>query len=150
MRQVEDSLRRLDTDYIDLYQIHHFDPLTSLEDTLRTLDNLVRSGKVRYIGFSNLSAWLIMKSLSISQLHNLEPFISVQSLYSIATRDIEREIVPLVKDQNLALLAWSPLAGGYLSGKFMRERTTDPKARRAIFDFPPINKERERSELSIA
>lgn len=142
MQQVEDSLRRLGTDFIDLYQIHSFDPLTALDDTLRTLDDLVRSGKVRYIGCSNMAAWQIMKSLGISQHHNLEPIKSVQSLYSIATREIEREIVPLVKDQNLALLAWSPLAGGYLSGKFTRLGASDSKSRRASFDFPPINKEK--------
>lgn len=140
MQQVEASLHRLGTDYIDLYQIHSFDPLTALEDTLRTLDDLVRTGKVRYIGCSNLAAWQIMKSLGISQQHSLEPFKSVQSLYSIATREIEREIVPLVQDQNLALLVWSPLAGGYLSGKFTRQGIADPTSRRATFDFPPINK----------
>lgn len=142
MQQIDDSLHRLGTDYIDLYQIHSFDPLTALEDTLHTLDDLVRSGKVRYIGCSNLAAWQIMKALGISQQQNLESFKSIQSLYSIATREVEREIVPLVIDQNLALLVWSPLAGGYLSGKFTRQGTTDPKSRRATFDFPPINKEK--------
>ncbi|MBN1427069.1 MAG: aldo/keto reductase [Anaerolineae bacterium] len=142
MQQVEGSLRRLGTDYIDLYQIHNFDSLAAVEETLRTLDDLVRSGKVRYIGCSNLSAWQIMKFLGISELRGLERFVSVQSFYSLAARGIEREIVPLVKDQDLALLTWSPLAGGYLSGKFTRQGATDPKSRRTTFDFPPINKER--------
>ena len=138
---VDASLTRLGTDYIDLYQIHRFDTLTNLEDTLRTLDDLVRAGKVRYIGCSNLAAWQIMKSLAISKEQRLEHFRCTQSYYSLAGRELEREIVPLIKDQNLGLLVWSPLAGGFLSGKFTRTGGDDA-ARRASFDFPPINKER--------
>ena len=141
MQAVEDSLKRLGTDYIDLYQIHRFDTLTNLEDTLRALDDLVRSGKVRYIGCSNLAAWQIMKSLAISKEQHLERFKCTQSYYSLAGRELEREIVPLIKDQNLGLLVWSPLAGGFLSGKFTRN-TGDEAARRASFDFPPINKDK--------
>lgn len=141
MQAVDDSLRRLDTDYIDLYQVHRFDVLTNLEDTLRALDDLVRSGKVRYIGCSNYAAWQIMKALAISKEQHLERFRCTQSYYSLAGRDLEREIVPLLKDQNLGLLVWSPLAGGFLSGKFTRNGG-DEAARRASFDFPPVNKEK--------
>lgn len=142
MNEVEASLKRLNTDYIDLYQIHGFDHLTDMEVTLRTLDDVVRAGKVRYIGCSNLAAWQLMKFLGISQFKNLEPFVSIQSYYSIAGRDLEREVIPLLKDQNLGLLVWSPLAGGFLTGKYTREQEGEEGARRTEFDFPPINKER--------
>jgi len=141
MESVEASLRRLGTDYIDLYQIHRFDHLTSLEDTLRTLDDLVRSGKVRYIGCSNLAAWQMMKAQAISRAEHLERFRSAQAYYSLAGRELEREIVPFLQDQKMGLLVWSPLAGGFLSGKFTREGV-DASGRRANFDFPPIDKER--------
>jgi aryl-alcohol dehydrogenase-like predicted oxidoreductase len=141
MQAVEASLKRLGTDYIDLYQIHRFDTLTSLEDTLRALDDLVRAGKVRYIGCSNLAAWQIMKSLAVSREHGIERFRCTQSYYSLAGRELEREIVPLIRDQHLGLLVWSPLAGGFLSGKFTRN-SGDEAARRASFDFPPIDKEK--------
>ena len=141
MQAVDASLQRLGTDYIDLYQVHRFDALTNLEDTLRALDDLVRSGKVRYIGCSNYAAWQIMKALAISKEQHLERFRCTQSYYSLAGRDLEREIVPLIKDQHLGLLVWSPLAGGFLSGKFTRH-SGDEAARRATFDFPPVNKEK--------
>jgi len=120
VQAVEASLTRLGTDYIDLYQIHRFDALTSLEDTLRALDDLVRSGKVRYIGCSNLTAWQMMKALAVSRAQGLERFCCTQSFYSLGGRDLEREIIPFLKDQRLGLLVWSPLAGGFLSGKFTR------------------------------
>jgi aryl-alcohol dehydrogenase-like predicted oxidoreductase len=142
MNEVHDSLKRLNTDYIDLYQIHGFDPLTKMEDTLRTLDNLVQSGKVRYIGCSNLAAWQLMKFLGISELKNLESFVTLQAYYSIAGRDLERELVPLLKDQGMGLMVWSPLAGGFLTGKFTRDKQGNETSRRAKFDFPPIDKER--------
>ncbi len=132
MEAVEASLKRLGTDHIDLYQIHRFDPLTNLEDTLRALDDLVRAGKVRYIGCSNLAAWQIMKSLAISRAEGLERFRCTQSYYSLAGRELEREIIPMLKDQHLGLLVWSPLAGGFLSGKFTRE---DIDADRAPGEF---------------
>src|SRR5712691_5804905 len=138
---VEASLRRLGTDWIDLYQIHRYDAHTNLEDTLRALDDLVRSGKVRYIGCSNLAAWQMMKALAISRSEGLERFRSTQSYYSLAGRDLEREMIPLLKDQGLGLLVWSPLAGGFLSGKFTRT-SGDEGARRAKFDFPPVNREK--------
>src|SRR5580765_6805873 len=137
----EASLTRLGTDYIDLYQIHRFDPLTALDDTLRALDDVVRAGKVRYIGCSNLTAWQMMKALATSRAQHLEQFRCTQSYYSLAGRELERETIPLLKDQRLGLLVWSPLAGGFLSGKFTRE-ATDETARRAKFDFPPIDKEK--------
>jgi aryl-alcohol dehydrogenase-like predicted oxidoreductase len=142
MQAVEDSLERLGTDYIDLYQIHGFDPLTPLEETLGALDDLVRSGKVRYIGCSNLAAWQLMKSLWISDKGNLQRFESLQAYYTIAGRDLERDVVPVLQDQNLGLMVWSPLAGGLLSGKFDREGKGPDGARRVDFDFPPVDKAR--------
>ena len=141
MESVDASLKRLGTDYIDLYQIHRFDPLTNLEDTLRALDDLVHAGKVRYIGCSNLVAWQVMKALAISREQRLERFRCTQSFYSLAGRDLEREMIPLLKDQGLGLLVWSPLAGGFLSGKFTRQGG-DETARRASFDFPPVDKDK--------
>jgi aryl-alcohol dehydrogenase-like predicted oxidoreductase len=140
--QVEESLKRLNVDYIDLYQIHGFDPLTPLEETLQSLDDLVRSGKVRYIGASNLAAWQLMKALSYSQYKETSRFISLQAYYTIAGRDLEREIIPLLLDQKLGLMIWSPLAGGFLSGKFGRNTTGSENSRRASFDFPPVDKEK--------
>jgi aryl-alcohol dehydrogenase-like predicted oxidoreductase len=142
MQEAEASLQRLNTGYIDLYQIHGFDPLTPLEETLKALNDLVRHGKVRYIGCSNLAAWQIMKALGISAQEHLEKFVTVQAYYSLAGRDIEREIVPLLLDQKIGLLPWSPLAGGFLTGKFTRSGVTDNDARRAKFTFPPIEMDR--------
>jgi aryl-alcohol dehydrogenase-like predicted oxidoreductase len=142
MQEAEASLKRLNTDHIDLYQIHGFDSLTPLEETLAALSDLVRQGKVRYIGCSNLTAWQIMKSFGISALQHLEKFITLQAYYSIAGRDIEREIVPMLEDQKMGLLTWSPLAGGLLSGKFTRANASDGDSRRSKFNFPPVNLER--------
>ena len=149
MSEVEASLKRLNTDYIDLYQIHRFDLLANIEDTLRTLDDLVRAGKVRYIGCSNLAAWQLMKALAVSRESGLERFRCTQSYYSLAGRELEREMIPLLKDQGLGLLVWSPLAGGFLSGKFTRN-SGDDAARRAKFDFPPVNKEKGFDILDVA
>ncbi|QSO47156.1 aldo/keto reductase [Alicyclobacillus mengziensis] len=118
MEQVEASLRRLRTDYIDLYQIHAFDPATPLEETLHALDHLVTSGKVRYIGASNYAAWQLMKSLSISERYGLAKFVSVQPGYSLVDRGIERELVPFCLDQNIGIIPYFPLAGGILTGKY--------------------------------
>ena len=142
MEGVDASLKRLQVDHIDLYQIHGRDPFTPLEETLDALDDCVRAGKVRYLGLCNLSAWEIMKSLWISDKKNLARFESLQMYYSVAGRDIEREIVPLAKDQKLAILPWSPLAGGLLSGKYSRENEKPDGARRATLDFPPVERER--------
>jgi aryl-alcohol dehydrogenase-like predicted oxidoreductase len=142
LHAVDASLKRLQLDHIDLYQIHGRDPLTPLEETLEALDTCVRAGKVRYIGLCNLAAWEIAKALGISAQRALARFESVQAYYSIAGRDLEREIVPLAKDQKLAILPWSPLAGGILSGKFTREGNGPAGSRRASFDFPPVDRER--------
>jgi aryl-alcohol dehydrogenase-like predicted oxidoreductase len=141
--EVDASLKRLQLDYIDLYQLHGFDPLTPFEESLSALNDLVRSGKVRYIGLCNMAAWQIMKSLGVSQQNGFAKFVSVQAYYTIAGRDLEREIVPLLQDQKLGLMVWSPLAGGLLSGKY---KTADDKgpagARRTTFDFPVVDKQR--------
>jgi len=141
MSAVEASLRRLGTDYIDLYQIHSFDPETPLEETLGALDDLVRRGLVRYIGCSNVAAWQLMKALGISERNHLARFQTLQAYYTVAGRDLERELVPLLKDQRVGLLVWSPLAGGLLSGKF-GPGASDEAGRRAKFDFPPVDKDR--------
>ena len=140
--QVEASLKRLDTDYIDLYQIHSNDPITPIDETLRALDDLVRSGKVRYIGASNVAAWQLMKALDYSYYNNLERFNSLQAYYTLAGRDLEREIIPLLEDQQVGLMVWSPLAGGLLSGKYDRNSKKKSGGRRGDFDFPPVNEER--------
>jgi aryl-alcohol dehydrogenase-like predicted oxidoreductase len=141
MNNVEDSLKALNTDYIDLYQIHSSDAITDMEETMRALNDLVVQGKVRYIGYCNLTAWQAMKALSISRQHGWHEFKSAQVYYSIAGRELEREIVPMALDQNIAILPWSPLAGGFLSGKYTREFEKVEGSRRTNFDFPPINKE---------
>lgn len=141
LQQADESLKRLNMDYIDLYQIHGFDPLTPMEETLEALDTLVKSGKVRYIGCSNLAAWHIMKALGISAQQHLAKFVSLQAYYTIAGRDLERELVPMLLDQKMGLMVWSPLAGGFLSGKFSRNASTE-EGRRVNFDFPPVNKEK--------
>ncbi len=142
MQSVEASLERMNTDYIDLYQIHGFDSVTPLEETMSALTDVVRQGKVRYIGCSNLAAWQIMKSLGISALQHLEKFITLQAYYSIAGRELEREILPMLIDQKIGLLVWSPLAGGILSGKFTRAGASDNESRRSKFSFPPVNLEK--------
>ena len=147
--QVEASLKRLDTDYIDLYQIHSHDPLTPIGETLRALDDLVTSGKVRYIGASNLAAWQLMKGLDYSHYKGLERFASLQAYYTIAGRDLEREIIPLLKDQKVGLMVWSPLAGGLLSGKYDREESKKSGGRRDDFDFPPVNKDKAFKILDV-
>lgn len=124
------SLKRLGTDYIDLYQVHSFDTYTPLEETLRALDDLVRQGKVRYIGVSNYTGWQLMKALSISEKQNLEKFVTLQAFYSLIARDLENELVPLCLDQKLGILPWSPLGGGFLTGKYRRGKARPEKARR--------------------
>ena len=138
---VKDSLVRLGTDYIDLYQIHGADLATPLDETLRALDDLVRAGQVRYIGCSNLMAWQIMKALGLSAGQGWARFETVQAYYSIAGRDVEREIVPLMAEEGLGLMVWSPLAGGLLSGKFRRDFAGPNDARRTRFNFPPVERE---------
>jgi aryl-alcohol dehydrogenase-like predicted oxidoreductase len=142
MDAVEASLRRLQTDHIDLYQIHANDPVTPIEETLRALDTLVNQGKVRYIGVSNWQAWKIARSLGISEFKNFARFDSLQAYYSIAGRDLERDLVPFLEGEKMGLLVWSPLAGGLLSGKFSRENQKPEDSRRSEFDFPIVDKER--------
>ncbi|WP_295534201.1 aldo/keto reductase [uncultured Thioclava sp.] len=141
MDQCKASLERLQLDHIDLYQIHGFDPHTPIEETLEALDTLVRHGHVRYIGLSNWAAWQIVKAVGIAQARQLAPILSLQAYYTLAGRDLERDIVPMLKDAGIGLMVWSPLAGGYLSGKYDREGKGSD-GRRANFDFPPINKDR--------
>ena len=142
MNQVDASLRRLQLDHIDLYQLHGFDPLTPLEEALSTLNDLVRSGKVRYIGLCNMAAWQIMKALAISEKQHWTRFESVQAYYTVAGRDLEREVIPLLQDQQLGLMVWSPLAGGLLTGKFKPDDKGPDGARRTSFDFPVVDKAR--------
>ncbi|WGM45982.1 1-deoxyxylulose-5-phosphate synthase YajO [Brevundimonas sp. NIBR10] len=141
MNAIEASLKRLQTDRIDLYQLHSLDPLTPVDVTLRALDDVVRQGKVRMIGCSNLAAWQIMKALGISSAAGLEPFASVQAYYSLAGRDLEHELAPMIEDQGLGLMVWSPLAGGFLSGKYGR-RVEQGVSRRDKVEFPPIDREK--------
>jgi len=142
MDSVAKSLERLQTDHIDLYQIHANDPVTPIEETLRALDDLVRQGMVRYVGVSNWTAWKMAKALGISERLGLARFETVQAYYSIAGRDLEREIVPLLQEEKLGLMVWSPLAGGLLSGKFGPGAPGNGEGRRTTFDFPPVNQDR--------
>ncbi len=142
MQAVEDSLERLQLDHIDLYQIHGFDPATPIEETLRAMDELVSSGMVRYLGVSNWAAWQIAKALGISERLGLSRFASLQAYYTIAGRDLEREVVPMLRSENVGLMVWSPLAGGLLSGKYSRDDEKSGEGRRAAFDFPPVDKDR--------
>src|ERR687890_2350616 len=139
VRSVEASLRRLGTDYIDLYQVHEWDGQTPLEETLQALDDLVRWGKVRYVGCSNYAAWHLMKALWTADRHDLTPFVSNQLHYSLHTRDIEHEIVPVAIDQGIGILVWSPIVGGLLSGKY-RRGVEAPAGSRHLSDWdePPV------------
>jgi aryl-alcohol dehydrogenase-like predicted oxidoreductase len=139
---VKASLQRLQLDHIDLYQIHGFDPATPIEETLRALDTLVRHGHVRYVGVSNWAAWQIVKAQGIAERLGLARFESLQAYYTLAGRDLERELVPMLQSEGLGLMVWSPLAGGLLSGKFGREQQGEAGSRRNTFDFPPVNRER--------
>jgi aryl-alcohol dehydrogenase-like predicted oxidoreductase len=142
MDAVRASLERLQTDHIDLYQLHGTDTLTPIEETLRALDDLTRQGLVRYVGVSNWAAWRIAKALGISEAKGLARFATLQAYYSVAGRDLERELVPLITEEKLGLMVWSPLAGGLLSGKFGPGAPTAEGARRNNFDFPPVDKDR--------
>lgn len=138
MNSVKASLKRLQVDYIDLYQLHNIDTVTPIEESLAALDSLVRQGLVRYVGVSNWSAWQMARAIGHSERLNLAKIATSQNYYTLAGRDIEREIVPLINAEKLGLLVWSPLAGGLLSGKFGRDRQGEEGSRRTIFDFPPV------------
>ncbi|MFZ1990313.1 MAG: aldo/keto reductase [Alphaproteobacteria bacterium] len=142
MDAVDKSLKRLGTDHIDLYQIHATDIVTPVEETMRALDDLTRAGKVRYIGCSNWQAWKIMKAQGVADTRGTARFETLQAYYSIAGRDLERELVPVMQDQKIGLMVWSPLAGGLLSGKYDRDGKGPQGSRRNSFDFPVVNKER--------
>ena len=142
IRSCEASLRRLGTDYIDLYQVHEWDGQTPLEETLGALDDLVNSGKVRYIGCSNYAGWQLMKALGISERRGFQRFVSQQIYYSLQARDAEYELVPVGLDQGVGILVWSPLAGGLLSGKYRRGQDR-PEGSRHLTDWnePPVRDE---------
>ncbi|MGM8851000.1 aldo/keto reductase [Salinicola halophyticus] len=142
MEGVKASLKRLQLDHIDLYQIHGFDPATPIEETVRALHTLVEHGHVRYVGVSNWAAWQIMKALGIAKHNGWHRFESLQAYYTVAGRDLEREIVPMLDSEGLGLMVWSPLAGGLLSGKYTRDGEAQAGDRRATFDFPPVNRDR--------
>jgi aryl-alcohol dehydrogenase-like predicted oxidoreductase len=138
IRQCEESLRRLGTDYIDLYQVHEWDGLTPLEETLEALDTLVKSGRVRYVGSSNYSGWQLMKALGISERFGLQRYVSQQIHYTLQAREAEYELVPLAIDQKCPILVWSPLAGGLLSGKYRRDRDASEGRHVEGWDEPPV------------
>jgi aryl-alcohol dehydrogenase-like predicted oxidoreductase len=140
---VDHSLKRLGTDYIDLYQVHGWDLLTPMEETLRALDDLVRQGKVRYLGCSNWSARHLMKALVLAQAKEWAGFVSLQAYYSLVGRDLEHELLPLCREENVGVLPWSPLSGGFLSGKYRRDNPNPEGARRTNFQFPAIDEARK-------
>ncbi len=150
MTQIDASLKRLGMDYVDLYQIHAWDPQTPMEEALRALDDIVRSGRVRYIGVSNWAAWQIVKALGIAERRGFDKFASLQAYYTLAGRDLERELAPMLHSEQMGLMVWSPLAGGLLSGKY--KRGTDGKShgdgRRAAFDFPIVDPDRADAVLA--
>ncbi|KNZ33444.1 MAG: aldo/keto reductase [Methylibium sp. NZG] len=142
---VHASLKRMQLEHIDLYQVHGFDPATPIEETVRALDHLVQHGLVRYVGVSNWAAWQIAKALGVCERLNLARIESLQAYYTLAGRDLERELVPMLKSEGVGLMVWSPLAGGLLSGKYARDQPGQADAaggRRATFDFPPVNRDR--------
>ncbi len=132
IRACEASLRRLGTDYIDLYQLHSFDAITPVEETLRALDDLVHTGKVRYVGCSNFSGWHLMKSLAAAERHGLPRYVAHQAYYSLLGRDYEWELLPLALDQQVGTIVWSPLAGGRLAGRMRRDQPLPADSRIGI------------------
>ena len=137
--EIDASLERLGLDHVDLYQIHGWDALVPMEEMLRALEDIVRSGRARYIGVSNWAAWQIAKALGIAERRGFDKFVSLQAYYTIAGRDLERELVPMLASEGLGLMVWSPLAGGLLSGKYRRGTSGEGEGRRANFDFPPVD-----------
>ena len=149
MDSVNDSLRRLQLQHIDLLYIHGVDSITPIEETMRGLEDVVRSGKVRYIGISNHPAWMVEKANSYADKMGWTKFVASQNFYSVASRDIEREIIPMALSEDISIMPWSPLAGGFLSGKFSRNNVVAGNSRRDSFDFPPINKEKAYEIIDI-
>jgi aryl-alcohol dehydrogenase-like predicted oxidoreductase len=141
-QSVDESLQRLQMDHIDILYVHGVDPKTPVEEIVRSLNDIVLTGKVRYVAICNWPAWMVMKAIGIAKQHGWNQFVGMQYYYSLAGRDIEREILPLALDQNLAVMPWSPLAGGFLSGKYTRNNEKAGDSRRDTFDFPPVNKEK--------
>ncbi len=148
MDQAKASLKRLQLDHIDLYQIHGFDAATPIVETLEALDTLVRQGHVRYLGLSNWAAWQVVKAVGITEARRLAPISSLQAYYSVGGRDLERDVVPMLQSEQIGLMVWSPLAGGFLSGKFDRDGKTT-EGRRLTFDFPPIDKDRAYDAIDV-
>lgn len=141
-QSVDESLKRLQMDHIDVLYVHGVDLKTPVEEIMRSLNDIVLTGKVRYIAVCNWPAWMVMKALGIAEKHGWNKFAGMQYYYSLSGRDIEREILPLAADQNIAVMPWSPLAGGFLSGKYTRDNQSSEGSRRDAFDFPPVNKEK--------
>lgn len=142
MDSVNDSLERLGLSHIDLLYIHGVDPITPIEETMKGLEDVVRMGKVRYIGISNHPAWMVVKANSFAEKMGWTKFVASQNYYSIAGREVEREIIPMALNENISIMPWSPLAGGFLSGKFTRANQVAGDSRRDSFDFPPVDKEK--------
>ncbi|WP_299517189.1 aldo/keto reductase [Mucilaginibacter sp.] len=148
-QSVDASLKRLQLDHIDILYVHGVDPKTPVEETVRALNDIVLTGKVRYIAICNWPAWMVMKAQGIADKHGWNKFVGLQYFYSLSGRDIEREIMPVAADQNLAIMPWSPLAGGFLSGKYTRANEKAGNSRRDVFDFPPINKEKSYDIIDV-
>ncbi len=142
LSSAEESLRRLKTDYLDVYLVHRVDKYTPVEETLGALNDLVRAGKVRYAGFSNWPAWLAAKALGVQRMNGWAPFQAAEMYYSLVGRDLEHEIVPLALDAGIGIMVWSPLAGGFLSGKYSRENPQGDGGRLTGFDILPYDRER--------
>lgn len=141
-QSIDESLQRLQMDHVDILYVHGVDPKTPIEETVRALNDVVQTGKVRYVAVCNWPAWMVMKAIGIAEKNGWNKFVGLQYYYSLTSRDIEREVLPLAIDQNLAVMPWSPLAGGFLSGKYTRDNEKAGDSRRDVFDFPPVNKEK--------
>jgi aryl-alcohol dehydrogenase-like predicted oxidoreductase len=150
MQSLEESLERLQMSHVDLLYVHGVDELTAIEQVVQTLHDMVMTGKVRYIGVCNWPAWMVMKALGIARIHGWHEFLALQYFYSPANRDAENDLLPMAEDQHLPFMPWSPLAGGFLSGKFTREQTnTGGQSRRDTFDFPVIDKDRAYNIIDV-
>jgi aryl-alcohol dehydrogenase-like predicted oxidoreductase len=149
MQSIDESLERLQTDHVDILYVHGVDPHTAIEETMRALNDVVLAGKVRYLGVCNWPAWQVVQANGIAAKNGWNKFVALQYFYSLAGRDIERELLPMAIDQQLAVMPWSPLAGGFLSGKYVRGQEKAGDSRRDNFDFPPINKNKAYDIIDI-